>query len=154
MVAGPAKRKTRAAPGFNPFMIRAAATGVEEVAQTYMGIPTIIIVSMDIKGCSLARALKSSGKNQVIRPAINIPIINGLVISDKSSVKAYEIPVFNLTKKEFSCSWPATAQLFEEQPQPPLVSGMDGFVISSYLALPLASALSVLPILSFIPKKF
>ncbi len=38
MVAGPASRKTSAAPGFNPFSIKAAAIGVDDVAQTYMGM--------------------------------------------------------------------------------------------------------------------
>ena len=32
LVAGPASRYTSAAPGFNPFMTRAAATGVEAEA--------------------------------------------------------------------------------------------------------------------------
>lgn len=47
LVAGPARRKTNAAPGFNPFRIRAAAMGVDDVAQTYMGIPTPSMTSMD-----------------------------------------------------------------------------------------------------------
>lgn len=33
LVAGPARRKTNAAPGLTPFKIRAAAIGVEAVAQ-------------------------------------------------------------------------------------------------------------------------
>ncbi len=47
LVAGPANKNTRAAPGFNPLRIRAAAMGVEDVAQTYMGIPAASITSMD-----------------------------------------------------------------------------------------------------------
>ena len=45
-VAGPASKKTRAAPGFNPLSIRAAAMGVEDVAHTYMGILAPSITSM------------------------------------------------------------------------------------------------------------
>ena len=50
LVAGPASKNTRAAPGLSPFRIRAAAIGVDEVAQTYMGIPIISIKGMAIKG--------------------------------------------------------------------------------------------------------
>jgi len=46
-VAGPASKNTSAAPGFRPLSINAAAMGVEEVAQTYMGIPVISMTSMD-----------------------------------------------------------------------------------------------------------
>ena len=49
LVAGPASKKTRAAPGFSPFSIRAAAMGVDDVAQTYMGIPAASMTSMDRK---------------------------------------------------------------------------------------------------------
>ena len=77
LVAGPARRNTRAAPGFSPFRMSAAAMGVEEVAQTYMGSPTSNITSMDKKLCSLAQTVRSSGKKKVIRPAIKIPMING-----------------------------------------------------------------------------
>ena len=45
-VAGPARRKTRAAPGLAPFRIKAAAIGVEAVAQIYKGIPTASMISM------------------------------------------------------------------------------------------------------------
>lgn len=47
LVAGPARRKTRAAPGFKPLRIRAAAIGVEAVAQTYIGIPAQSMKSME-----------------------------------------------------------------------------------------------------------
>ena len=48
LVAGPASKNTRAAPGLRPFRMRAAAMGVEDVAHTYMGIPTISIRGMAI----------------------------------------------------------------------------------------------------------
>ncbi len=47
LVAGPASKKTRAAPGLSPFKINAAAIGVEDVAHTYMGIPAHNIINMD-----------------------------------------------------------------------------------------------------------
>lgn len=47
LVAGPASKNTSAAPGFRPLSIKAAAMGVEDVAQTYMGIPVISMTSMD-----------------------------------------------------------------------------------------------------------
>ena len=46
-VAGPARRKTRAAPGETPLRMRAAAIGVEAVAQIYIGIPMRSMKSMD-----------------------------------------------------------------------------------------------------------
>ena len=47
LVAGPASKKTRAAPGFKPFRIKAAAMGVEDVAHTYMGMPAHSMINMD-----------------------------------------------------------------------------------------------------------
>ena len=46
LVAGPDNRNTRAAPGLTPFKIRAAAIGVEAVAQIYRGMPTASMISM------------------------------------------------------------------------------------------------------------
>jgi hypothetical protein len=46
LVAGPANRKTRAAPGLTPLSIKAAAMGVEAVAQMYNGIPAPNMISM------------------------------------------------------------------------------------------------------------
>ena len=39
VVAGPAIKNTRAAPGFIPIDISDAAIGIDAVAHTYMGIP-------------------------------------------------------------------------------------------------------------------
>ena len=92
LVAGPAIRKTSAAPGFKPLSISAAAIGVEDVAQTYMGIPAKSIISIDKNWCSFARVVISSGKKKVMIPAIKIPTIKGLEISDNNSPKAYLRP--------------------------------------------------------------
>ena len=43
LVAGPASRNTRAAPGDMPATSRPAAIGVEAVAQTYIGMPITAI---------------------------------------------------------------------------------------------------------------
>ena len=85
LVAGPASKNTNAAPGFKPFRINAAAMGVEDVAQTYMGIPAPSIMSMDKSWCSLAQVVRSSGKKKVIMPAMKIPITKGLAISVNNS---------------------------------------------------------------------
>ena len=53
LVAGPASRKTSAAPGLTPLRISAAAMGVEAVAQIYSGIPTASMKS--IAGSPLPR---------------------------------------------------------------------------------------------------
>lgn len=55
LVAGPASKNTSAAPGLRPLSMSAAAMGVEDVAQTYMGIPAINMTSMDKKRWSLAQ---------------------------------------------------------------------------------------------------
>ena len=47
LVAGPLRRKTRAAPGLTPLRIIAAAIGVEAVAQIYIGTPATSIKSME-----------------------------------------------------------------------------------------------------------
>ena len=49
LVAGPASKKTRAAPGFSPFITIAAARGVEADAQVYIGMPMNSITSMAAK---------------------------------------------------------------------------------------------------------
>jgi len=50
-VAGPARRKAKAAPGFNPFSISDAAIGIDPDEQIYIGVPikniTIIAVKPD-----------------------------------------------------------------------------------------------------------
>ena len=51
LVAGPAISKTSAAPGVNPFNIKAAAIGIDPVAHRYIGIEkanTIIILRIGI----------------------------------------------------------------------------------------------------------
>lgn len=46
-MAGPANRNTKAAPGLTPLRIRAAAMGVEALAQMYSGMPTASMMSME-----------------------------------------------------------------------------------------------------------
>jgi hypothetical protein len=47
-VAGPVSIKTSAAPGDRPAKRKLAATGVDAVAQMYIGRPTITMMSMAI----------------------------------------------------------------------------------------------------------
>lgn len=136
LVAGPANKNTRAAPGFKPFNIKAAAMGVEDVAHTYIGIPATSITIMDKNRCSLAHNVKSSGKKNVMAPAIRIPIMKGLAISVNSSPYAYLIPSVNLCNND-SLRGCATAQLVCAQPQPPV-----------FLAVGFATGVSS------VPKKF
>ena len=46
LVAGPVIRNTSAAPGETPLVISAAATGTDAVAQTYIGMPRTIMISI------------------------------------------------------------------------------------------------------------
>ena len=85
LVAGPASKNTSAAPGFRPLSINAAAMGVEEVAQTYMGIPVTSITNMDKNLWSLVQMVRSSGKKKVMIPAMKIPMIKGFEISASNS---------------------------------------------------------------------
>lgn len=117
LVAGPASKKTRAAPGFRPFRINAAAIGVDEVAQTYIGIPAASMTSIDKKWCSFAQSVRSSGKKKVMTPAMNIPMMNGFAISVSNSPKAYLAPLSSFSVKVSLFSG-ATAQLFCLHPQP------------------------------------
>ncbi len=47
LVAGPANRNTKAAPGESPFSTRAAAMGVEAVAHTYNGVANTNMKSIE-----------------------------------------------------------------------------------------------------------
>jgi hypothetical protein len=91
-VAGPARRKTRAAPGLAPFRIRAAAIGVEAVAQMYNGIPTPSITSIDGRPPPAYLVTTSSGMIDVISPARSNPTRNHPAKSLQSSVRAYRSP--------------------------------------------------------------
>ena len=46
LVAGPASKNTNTAPGDRPAAKKPTATGVDAVAQIYMGIPMTAIISM------------------------------------------------------------------------------------------------------------
>ena len=50
LVAGPAINSTRAAPGVIPFATRASASGMEPVAQVYIGIASTRTASMQSSG--------------------------------------------------------------------------------------------------------
>ena len=87
-VAGPTNKNTSAAPGLTPFKIKAAAIGVDAVAQIYNGTPTISISSMAGKPEPRYLLKISSGIKTVINPASSRPNINHLAISCHSSPKA------------------------------------------------------------------
>jgi hypothetical protein len=87
-VAGPARRKTKAAPGLAPFRIKAAAIGVEAVAQIYNGIPTPSITNIDGRPPPAYLVTKPSGMIDVINPARSKPTRNHPAKSLQSSVRA------------------------------------------------------------------
>ena len=98
-VAGPAKRNTRAAPGLTPFKIRAAAIGVEAVAQIYNGIPMINISSIAGRPEPKYLLKISGGISTVINPANTIPIRNHPARSPQRSPAAKRKPATNFSKK-------------------------------------------------------
>ena len=63
LVAGPAISRTRAAPGVIPFSTRASASGMEPVAQVYMGMASTRTTIMQSNGYSCRKRKKSSGTN-------------------------------------------------------------------------------------------
>ncbi len=88
LVAGPANKKTRAAPGDTPLRIKAAAKGVDEVAQIYIGIPIRIIMSIAGSPLVIPKLLtKSASMKVAINAAINKPTIICPAMSSKNSIK-------------------------------------------------------------------
>ena len=73
--AGPAIRKTKAAPGVNPFNISAAAMGMEPVAQTYIGMANSKTANISSNGLSAKETSQDSGNATEISAAITKPVI-------------------------------------------------------------------------------
>ena len=76
LVAGPVIKNTRAAPGDTPFAIRAAATGTDAVAQTYIGIPKRSIAIIERSVLSPKDSKKLAGIKVDMAPAATMPIIS------------------------------------------------------------------------------
>ena len=106
LVAGPANRNTRAAPGLTPFRIRAAAMGVEAVAQIYSGIPTASMISMAGSPAPRYSLNISGGISTVINPASTMPIRNQPARSSQRSSTAKRMPALSFSPKVwwFRCS--------------------------------------------------
>ena len=81
LVAGPVIRNTRAAPGETPFAIRAAATGTDAVAHTYIGMPKSSIAIIETKVLSPKDPKKFGGMKVAIAPATMIQITSDPPIS-------------------------------------------------------------------------
>ena len=88
LVAGPASRKTRAAPGLTPLRIRAAAIGVDAVAQMYMGMPATSMSSMALSPPPRWREIRSSGTSTVMAAATARPTKNQPARSPQMSYTA------------------------------------------------------------------
>ena len=81
-VAGPAVKKTKAAPGSKlPDKINPAAIGTEAVAHTYIGIERRAISNIADHPVIPWFWKKLSGIKRVIIPASSIPLIRGDAIS-------------------------------------------------------------------------
>jgi hypothetical protein len=99
LVAGPAKSKMSATPGLIPFMTRAAATGVDMDAHTYMGRLTANILRYANRPEPKTLLTKDSGTKAVIMPARIIPSMNQPARSAIKSPKAYPMPDRTFSKK-------------------------------------------------------
>ena len=81
LVAGPAIKSTRAAPGVIPFATSASASGMEPVAHVYIGIASMSTASIQSSGYS-RRARKSSfGTNAEISAPKRRPMSSHLLTS-------------------------------------------------------------------------
>ncbi len=85
-VTGPANKKTKAAPGEIPFIIRETAIGMDAVEHTYIGIPITNIISILTMGIDTDDS-KSCGINVEINVAINKPTTKFIDISSKNDPK-------------------------------------------------------------------
>ena len=81
LVAGPAIRNTRAAPGEIPFIRSIAAIGTDAVAQIYRGTEAKSIRNIPAISLVIYSEKKLSGIRYEIKAAIISPIINHLAIS-------------------------------------------------------------------------
>ena len=81
LLAGPAKRSTKAHPGESPFSISATAMGMLPVAHKYMGILSIKMASMLKRLLSWKTENHSAGTSVVMMPAVMSPIISHLPMS-------------------------------------------------------------------------
>jgi hypothetical protein len=79
-VAGPVIRNTSAAPGDMPLATMAAATGIDDVAQTYIGTPNASIASIPTIPLPSQTGMEPSGSSAPSAPAISIPTIRALPI--------------------------------------------------------------------------
>ena len=73
LVAGPARRKTSATPGLIPLSIKAAATGVESVAQMSEGFPRSTRETWQV---ALSRGRELSNPLGVDRGIVKITILD------------------------------------------------------------------------------
>ena len=81
LVAGPAINSTSAAPGVIPFSTSASASGMEPVAQVYIGIASSNTTSMQSSEYSCKNKKKSSGTKAAIKAPSKSPIVSHLLTS-------------------------------------------------------------------------
>ncbi len=90
-VAGPAERKTNAAPALTPLNISPAAMGKDAVAQTYMGTAMMITSKYASHVLSESSSARLSGMATVMRAPMIRPQNSGFAMSPSRVVKAYFI---------------------------------------------------------------
>ena len=81
LVAGPAIKSTRAAPGVIPFATSASASGIEPVAHVYIGIAKSNTQTMQRIGYSRNARNSSFGTNAEINAPSTRPIMSHLLTS-------------------------------------------------------------------------
>ena len=112
--AGPAIRRTRAAPGVSPLSISATAIGMLTVAQTYIGIAIASTSSIEAKVLPLNMPNQDSGTRTVISPATSRPMASHFPMSLIISTKAYSSASMQRAEKVFFSS----GSLLQDSPQP------------------------------------
>lgn len=103
LVAGPAERKTKAAPALTPESISPAAMGREAVAQTYIGIAIMMTIRYESQVWFFISSERFSGMATVINAPKSKPQKSGFAMSPRSVPKAYCITA--IKENLFSALW-------------------------------------------------
>ena len=111
--AGPAIKRTRAAPGVSPLSISATAIGMLPVAQTYIGIAIARTSSIEAKVLPWNMLNQDSGTRTVINPATSRPMASHFPMSPIISTKAYSNASTHLAENVFFSS----TSLLQDSPQ-------------------------------------
>ena len=109
--AGPAMRRTNAAPGERPLSISERAMGIDPVAQTYIGTAMATIASMARSGRSPSASKKFSGTKRVMSAAMMRPTISHLPMLATMVWKPYTNVSLSLAANDFGRSSSMAAEM-------------------------------------------